>query len=627
MQHLLPLIRLIIMTNFRIIMDLMINFIMFNHNNRFHVVHHSLLLSFNRLHFSHLSHPTRFTRLLLLLLTLLMNRFPQHHNIPIHDKLHNKFHHKVHHQFYQDITTFSLLRKFRLTLFGRMVSATRMLLRPTITRLMSLLRRTIRGFAIIQGSRSHTIMLRSNVLRSILQARIRVIHQLIRGRRITQFRRRTNRHRAHPLTTQRGLSLLISIFTTRRRHSRGVTRTNTSVPRHRPIRHVMRHGFTIRRIILVLNMMASVSINARPRQALNQHRLTSRRTHRHNLTLTITPCRHSLITLFSSRVHATRSVLHPRQRTNLISLNRSLSQAKHEQRFSIRHQGVLLLSFRPLRPLRLLSTQLRLVQLNKFVTRLLSRLFNLLSRPLLVLMDNRLLHPTFNTRRSMFQVKSLMINGLTRQRLSHTINRIIRGDTIIQSRRRHPIMIFRMLLRPLSQLSIRIINQLIRRGSQEATRRRFHRLSARTPTTQGLTHNTTRVHTLRSRTRRHLFSINFTNIASRSVMIILHIIRAVRGLFMSNTFMVNTFNSLTHRENSFHLRPRRLVRNFNHLFNRHHNINRTRHLQRVTSHAFTIRNRVTQHKLLFTHSSTRRHNFSHAITTRRASTILQISRG
>lgn len=96
----------------------------------------------------------------------------------------------------QELERLGFVRVLRFLLLRRVMSSTSVFLRRSTAGFMRLNRRSIGRLAIIECCSSHAIRLFRNFLRRVLQARVRIINQLIRGRRIRQLRRRLGRDRA-----------------------------------------------------------------------------------------------------------------------------------------------------------------------------------------------------------------------------------------------------------------------------------------------------------------------------------------------------------------------------------------------------------------------------------------------
>ncbi len=132
---------------------------------------------------------------------------------------------------------------------------------------MCLIRRTVWRVAIITRRGRYAIRYLSYLFRRVFQARVRVINQLIRGRRVREFRRRFGRDRATTLTAQRRHRLFVKDLTTRRRHAGCIPCLHTCVARHRVISDLGCNRFLVGRQYLVLDRVTCLRTISRPRLA------------------------------------------------------------------------------------------------------------------------------------------------------------------------------------------------------------------------------------------------------------------------------------------------------------------------------------------------------------------------
>lgn len=208
-----------------------------------------------------------------------------------------------------------------------------------------------------------------------------------------------------------------------------------------------------------------------------------------------------------------------------------------------------------------------------------------------------------------------VIMGTSADCFSNAHDSVVRGNTIITSGRRHVNANKGRILRPLSALSIGIINELIRRRRVQATGRRLNGLCARAPAAKGLTYETIGILTTRTRPLRHTLCFNAMINTTRRRGAFIFIDRTIGRFLMVLTIMVNAFNGLPVRTFSTHLRLGGVLRNGFDLLRCNTLIARCRRLKRVPSDAFTEGNGGTNDKLLGTDRCLRRNKLANAVLT------------
>lgn len=342
---------------------------------------------------------------------------------------------------------------------------------------------------------------------------------------------------------------------------------------------------------------------------------------RHEFALTILPSGNGLIPTFRHRIYITRRRIVTVHFTSAFRGRQVASQAKQEQGFRPRDKDVFLVCLRRFRLFRRLSATLRLRHLQVHSFRTFSRLFHLDSGFLLLIVDLLLLFTTFFTRNRVLKMVRFVVMSASRYRFGDTNNSIIRGLTIITSSGRHFTIISRGVFRPLSEFSIRIIHQLIRRRRIQFLRRRLYRLSTRPPTTTRVTHLPLRVLTNRPRTRRQLFRV-FLMINNVSQVRLLTWNKGLLGRDrVAITFMIHPHFRLFVRAISLHLRFIRIDGNLHHFIGRYPSIFHRRVLKRMNRGTIFKYKGLTTHQLPCAYRGFRRHALAHAIFSRGNSAI------
>lgn len=179
---------------------------------------------------------------------------------------------------------------------------------------------------------------------------------------------------------------------------------------------------------------------------------------RNEFSFAVLSCRYCLLPPVSNRISVIGGGVEAMYFPSVLASRKVVAAATKASGFRARNKVVLFVCLGTLCFLRLLSATLCLCNFDYFVTRAFSGVLDILCLFLLVLVNARLLLATFFARCSGLIMFCSMVMSLSTNSLGNANDSVVRRDPIITSRRCNVNAYERRIFRPLSALSVGIIN-------------------------------------------------------------------------------------------------------------------------------------------------------------------------